>query len=170
MQLPYPAPGSGDAPPARAGTALEALDLLSETVKGLRDEIVQDAERRRKEAEAEAWRLRRRSTFIVVWLVAAVLLLGGLFTVALQNRKINSQNGSIARRIADCTTSGGQCYEDGQRRTGTAIQEIILGNIYIQQCAKVTQTDAELEQCVIRRMTSQPPQPPSASPSPSPGG
>ncbi len=158
------------------GDALSALRALADSVDGLRQGVVDDAEQRRQEA-AEAQRRQRRTMRVVLFAVlAAVLLLGGLLTVTIQNKGISKQNGDIAKQIADCTTNErGECYRTSQRRTGQALGSIRQDNvwiaIYVQQCSKVAQTDDELEDCVLRKLDARAtPQPtPQPTPRPTPG-
>jgi hypothetical protein len=62
--------------------------------------------------------------------------------------------------MADCTTPGGKCYEDGRSRTGNAISDILKVNLYMAECARLKPGesgpgfDAFLERCVGDKLAS----------------
>ena len=56
--------------------------------------------------------------------------------------------------VKDCTQAGGKCFEDGQKRTASAVQDIseasAQASVYAAYCVSVTGNDtvAEIETCV----------------------
>lgn len=142
----------------------QSLDSLGDAAAALTAEVREDrADRRRQD--------RRMMALLAV----AVLLLGGLLTLVVQfdaDRRERSaafaeilrQNARTSELIADCTTEGGDCYAKGQARGQDAVRGAIRGYIAVAQCQRVTDTDAELERCVMRRLAATP------APTPSPSG
>lgn len=126
-------------------------DLVAES-QALRTDM-QAAETARVQIEAARDAARRRESMIMF---AAIALLTAfvvaVLVVAWQNQSIGRQNNEISEQIADCTNAGGGCYEEGRRRTGEAVSNIVRGNVYVHECLKVTDTDAELEKCVAAKL------------------
>jgi hypothetical protein len=62
-------------------------------------------------------------------------------------------------RIFDCTTPGGQCYDQSRQRTGEAVTNIYKSSIYMAQCSRLQpgasgpEFDRFLEQCVEEKLT-----------------
>lgn len=153
----------------------ETLNNLGDAAMALTDEVRADRGRREEEARAVAASQHRQNRIMVALLVIVALLVGGLLTMGLQNRARSSQNAQILRetavtseRIADCTTVGGTCYQQSAARTGQAVQMIVRAQIYLSGCQKIADTDAEVEQCVMRRLLASETPTPSRSPSAAP--
>jgi hypothetical protein len=78
--------------------------------------------------------------------------------VAWQNNQIAMQVRDTNARVADCTTAGGACYREGQRRTGAAVGDITRASVYVAECARIRPGesgpvyDAYLEQCVAEKL------------------
>ena len=150
----------------------ETLNSLGDAARALTEEVREDRTRRIVEARAVAAEQRRQNRITVALLAIVAILVIGLMTIGVQNRARSSQNAQILRQtartsaqIADCTTAGGTCYRQGGQRTSDAALMIIRAMIYQNSCAKVTGTDAEVEQCVLRKLRrSAPP----ATPAPAP--
>jgi hypothetical protein len=128
-------------------------DLLV-AVKAESEQLRADVHR----AEAARRRANRINTFL---LLVAVLLVAVVGVVGWQVKATND-------RIADCTTVGGTCYEEGRARTGAAIATLTRISIYVSQCGRLypgesgPQYDTKIEKCVAERLTQA-----QASPSPS---
>jgi hypothetical protein len=140
---------------------------LSETLNNLGDA----ARALTEEVRADRVRQRRRSVIDTTLLVLVAVLVLALFMIVLQNRARSDENAAILRqtaltgeRIADCTTVGGKCYEQGGQRAASAVQMVIRAEIYKDSCSKVEVTDAAIEQCVLRRLLENP-----VLPTPTPG-
>jgi hypothetical protein len=64
-------------------------------------------------------------------------------------------NRELSRVVLDCTRPSGQCFEDGQRRTGTAVGNINEVTIAASFCAKTLPTAttvAALRQCIEKEL------------------
>jgi len=93
-----------------------------------------------------------------------LVLIGLLLFVAWQNYQNGTASRQTAERIADCTTAGSTCYEQGQARTAGAIRILIRSNTVIVECSRELpglsgpEFDRKFEACVARRlaMTTQP--------------
>ena len=110
-----------------ANSALtEMLAPLIEEARGLREAVHDDNVQRRREL--------RRVLVVGVILSVMMLLMLGLFWQnqqrAQQSRQVIRQSADTSQRIADCTTPGGQCYEQGSKRTAGAVNAIL----YIDVC------------------------------------
>jgi hypothetical protein len=118
--------------------------------------------------------------------VALLVLLVLNVAVLLQNRSRSLQNGEILKNsaatseyIADCTTPGRPCYQKNLANQGALLTRLLTSEAFVAQCAKVTNTDDELETCVNERLkaagiglqldlSTAPPEPGPAAPDPSP--
>lgn len=136
----------------------DMLTRISTEARELHAVVHEDNIQRRKES-------RRVMTVGAALLVMVLLLL----LIVVQNRQRSEQSRQILRnsaatsqQIADCTTPGRACYETNQRRTSEIVGQLVRSNIYIAQCQRVSDTDAELEKCVQDRLSQ-----PAAKPSPS---
>jgi hypothetical protein len=143
------------ADPNQASGAREGLNVVSELMRPLIEQaneltnaVRQDGLDRRKENR----RLMVASLVLVALLVLSV-------TVLLQNRARSLQNGQILKNsaetsefIANCTTPGRKCYEDNLRNQEKIIRQLIDANKALVQCAKVTNTDDELDACMNARL------------------
>jgi hypothetical protein len=103
--------------------------------------------RRARAVMAErAWRM----LWIGIGALVAVLLVWDI-TVGYQARE----------RIADCTTPGGECYEEGQKNTGSAVTDIVdlarLASIAAAACADQPgqQTFHDVRVCTEEILTAQ---------------
>ncbi len=139
----------------------ESLNSLGDAAAALTAEVRQDREQRAAVEAAERGRRRRAERWVTGLLVVALLMLGGLVTLVLQfehDRRDRSAASAenlrrieaINERIADCTTAGGDCYEQGQARTGAILVEVTRIQILVDLCGRVADNDtlAEMEKCV----------------------
>lgn len=102
----------------------------------------------------------RRRQFLVNTGVLGMLALFVLLVlvVAWQNNQVVTRVNQTNARVADCTNPGGKCYEDGKRRTGDAIGDIIRAEAYMAECARLypgesgPAFDQKLEACVNARL------------------
>ncbi len=103
---------------------------------------------------------RRRENRRIMAIALALLMLVTInVAILMQNRARSAETREIIRnsaatseRIADCTTAGGECYERSQRSAQDFLGQILIMNQYVVQCAKVTNTDDELQACVTERV------------------
>lgn len=129
--------------------ALERLDLRDAMLAGLAagaNDLVQAAE-----SLAHAARLTRMEKTVAIILLA----LSAISTVAvafmtvfiLHLANTNKENGSLVR---DCVTPEGQCFQESQARTATAVANIVEANRVFVLCNRVTPRldDAAFNRCV----------------------
>lgn len=138
------------------------------TVTSHLDALVAESKALRTDLRAkEAARRREIRTLIGVMTILAVFMLLVL-TIAWQNNQVVKQTHENGEKIADCTTAGGKCYEDGKARTGAAIADILRGEIALGECSRLypgesgPAFDVKLRACVYQRIQTDP----SALPSP----
>lgn len=157
---------------ANLATGLETMRtnlaaVIAES-QALRDDV-RVAEQGRKRSMAVASGL----------LVLLIVLVGMAVVVAAQNNKTVHKVNAVAQQMSDCTTPGGQCYQQGADRYAHAIEDVIRAEIFMAECARLypgevgPSYDAKLEACVYgrlakaaeeRRIAANPAPSPSASP------
>ena len=80
--------------------------------------------------------------------IAVLLVLNLLAQVAEQTGQLEQlarENRTNGERLIDCTTPEGQCYQDGQTRTGEAVNTINEVTILAASCVKIPGVDTEIE-------------------------
>lgn len=128
-------------------------DLIEES-QALRTDV-KSADKTRAQ-ENEVRRKENRINLALIGMLAIFVLM--VLGVAWQNNQIASSTADTNRRIADCTTAGGQCYEDGQRRTAVIVGDITRASVYVIECTRLRPGesgpayDAFLEQCVAEKL------------------
>jgi hypothetical protein len=161
MPMSDPAARAGDPPPPKEILGGTLADLIGES-RALRADV-HSAETARK--------LSSKFMLALLALVACGLVL--LFALSVQNNQLAREVKATNARMADCTTPGGHCYEQSNRRTGKAIGDIIHAEVFMAECARLYPDqagpayDAKLEACVAQRLAAPPPA--SLAPSPAPG-
>lgn len=158
----------------------ETLNRVGAVAQALADEVRSDREQRveRDESErlrqeqkqaAEHDRRRREARRLMIALVVIGVLVASMLTLGVSNRVLSNQNRELVEsvkdtndRILDCTDPAGDCRREGDARTAGAVQGAIRGYIAVAQCQRATNTDAELEECVMRKLEG-----PQVAPSPS---
>lgn len=102
---------------------------------------------------------RRRASQINLALLGLLILFVGLLGVMVwQNNELAHQVAKTNATMADCTTPGGKCYQQGTARTGQAIQEILKASVYMAECSRMfpgesgPAFDAKLEACVNEKL------------------
>jgi hypothetical protein len=122
----------------------------------------------RQAVEAANARGARKDMVLTILGVVAVALIAGLTTIAVQLNVAIGQATETSKRVADCTTAGGKCYAEGQKRTGAAVGDISKTQLYIVECARALPVDKYppgptfdklFEECVKGRL-----RPPQATP------
>lgn len=105
----------------------------------------------------------------------AVLGLLGLFVAMLlvigwQNNQLAQDVSRTNEQVADCTTPGGGCYEDGRARTAGAIAALTRISVFVSQCGRLypgesgPDFDRKLEQCVAAKLAQAQPSPSASTP------
>lgn len=146
----------------------KSLAALLAEARGVRQDVQEDQRQRREVAHT----LRRAAkTGLIVAAFCAVLLVAMLAVVLYTNRTAKAAEDAArdsrdaSARIADCTTAGGKCYAESQKRTGVAIQQLIRGQLYIIECSRELPIaenppgpafDARFEKCVADRLADPP--------------
>jgi hypothetical protein len=156
-------------PPTDPGAAFSAaIAALTGELQALRVDVQEDAK----------IRIRKQHRITAALLVLAVVILLVL-GVSILSWQIARQVRTTNARMVDCTTPGGDCYQDAQRRTGDAVAVVgrrIDGStkaaIYAVECARLRPNesgpdfDRFLEACVAGKLAA--PAPPPATPTPQP--
>lgn len=113
-----------------------------------------NARRRRAIGTAIAYGSTGVVLALVLWLLVSVNALAGSI------REQQKGNARSIELIEDCTTKGGECYEDGARRTANVIQVLNEAGdqrrdfiIAVVICADLpgTQTVASIRACADRK-------------------
>lgn len=158
----------------QAATLLRAsLDSLIDESQALRTDVrAAEAQRARELAR------RRQENMVMSGLLGILsLLMLMMLTVAWQNNKISKDVRRGAAQLADCTTPGGNCYRQGQARTGLAIDDLQNRQLYIIECSRKFPTaeyppgprfDRLFETCVAARLAEARNHYPTAAPTPTP--
>jgi hypothetical protein len=97
---------------------------------------------------------------VVATLTAVVYLLWREETRIQQNNEIQKfireqaiRNGELSTAVLDCTEPGGECYEDGRKRTAEAVVGINEGTFNVIVAALSCQADGIVEQRALARCT-----------------
>ncbi len=121
-------------------------DVLTEA-KGLRADV-RVAERARRRAAA--------FNLALLGLLAAALVAVG--ALGWQNNQLAQRQDETNRRMADCTTPGGDCYEEGRARTEGAVSAVVRISVFVSECGRLypgesgPEYDKKLEACVAAKL------------------
>lgn len=138
----------------------ETLNNLGDLAAALTDEVRADKDARAVEQRALVARQRKQNKRVMALLLAVVVATVALVLLSVANRRLgvanselNEQNAQIVDQIRSCTTEGGACYEESQKRTGDIARTIVMGGIYAQLCLRDNPdaSDDALEACVFER-------------------
>lgn len=125
----------------RLDDAAASIASLLEETAGLRDEVAADREERA--------RMVRR---LIALFITVAIALGGLLTLALMNRMLIEKQSELTQRVQECTTSGGRCFEESQRRSAQLVRDIVRQNAQVKYrlhvCARESTTSKEFTACV----------------------
>ena len=139
-----PTPG----PKPSRTAASDLVQPLTEHVRALTAAVKQDGTERRRQMR---WVLGVCSVLLLL-LVINVTVLFQNRQRGLQTAEVIRNSAATSQQIADCTNVGGKCYQEGQRRTAAVLVQLLDGYKIVAQCAKVTNTDDELDVCVDQRL------------------
>ncbi len=151
-----------DVPPNVVELRKSLADLISES-QALRKDV--------HSAEA-ARRTASRINLLAVGVLA--IFVGLLLVVTWQNNQLARRVNETNTRMADCTTPGGKCYEQGRVRTDGAVGAVVRISVFVSECGRLwpgesgPAYDRKLEQCVAERLAAAAKTPQPAAPSPSP--
>ncbi len=139
-------PGSGSVSPAVAALR-ESLTAVVVATEALRSDVTA--------AETARRRTGRINLGLIGMLVGLVAL---LLAIGYQNNRLVRGQKRTNERIADCTTAGGTCYEQGRERSSGAIAAIVRISVYVTECGRLwpgesgPDFDRKLEKCVADRL------------------
>jgi hypothetical protein len=119
---------------------------------------------------------RKRANRIALSLLAVLCLFtGAVLAIGWQNNQLSRRVDKTNNQMADCTTPGGVCYEDGRRRTEGAVSSVVRISLFVSQCGRLhpgesgPEYDQKMEKCVTDRLAAAAAAD-RATPAPSPGG
>ncbi|HEU4542988.1 MAG TPA: hypothetical protein VFR23_17795 [Jiangellaceae bacterium] len=117
--------------------------------------LVEELRLLRGDVQVEAARRQKVSRITAVFIALLLVICGAVLVVGFQNHQLGKQNRNIGDQIADCTTAGGKCYEEGRRRSANNLDILILSGVYAQTCrdTRGVDTDAEVVACVKRKLS-----------------
>lgn len=108
---------------------------------------------------AQAEQARKRATAINISVLGVVAVFTALLlAIGYQNNQLVKRTDETNRRVADCTTAGGRCYEQGRARTHEAIEDVLRVSVYMAECSRLypnesgPEYDRKLESCVYQRL------------------
>jgi hypothetical protein len=117
--------------------------------------LLSESKQLRADVKEREQRNRRMGVLIIVALAVSLVMIVAVVVLLVQSRARSADsrallraNAETSRRIADCTTAGGQCYEQGAKRSGTAIRQLIQAQVEIAACHQVSDTERELRTCL----------------------
>lgn len=138
---------------------------LVDAITGHLEDIIQESKALRGDVR-QAERARRKAAAfnlaVLVVLAVALLAVGAL---GWQNNKLAQRQDETNRRIADCSTPGGRCYEEGRTRTSGAIAAVVRISVYVSQCGRLypgesgPEYDKKLDACVAAKLAAATPGP-----------
>lgn len=135
--------------------------------------ILEEAKQLRLDYQQQTAESRRSSRILMGAIAALIALIIPMVILLIINTQVMRQSNETARVIADCTTPGGRCYDEGRSRTSGAIGDIVRASVYMSQCSRLypgeygEEFDRKLEACVNERLSKAATQRQSPSPSPS---
>lgn len=138
----------------------ETLNNLGDAAVALSEEVRADRQQRILDNRADRQQRTRDNRRVLALLVIVAVAVASLVLLSFANRRLgvansrlNQQNAEIVEQIRSCTTEGGTCYEQSQKRTGAIGRTIILGGMYAQLCLRDNPdaSDDAIETCVFER-------------------
>jgi hypothetical protein len=137
--------------------------------------LLTESQRLRNDVQERERRQRKTNILMAGGIAIALVMLIALIILLVQSRQRGADTRALVRsgnitseQIADCTKPGGACYERGKQQTAAALQQLLNAQIIVQNCADITDTEAQLRVCVSRRLADPAGPQPSADPVPSP--
>lgn len=97
---------------------------------------------------------------IVFIAVVVSLVLGAILVLVNQMSERGKENHRLLTTVQDCTQPSGKCYQDGQKRTASAVSDINRVIILAAACSagvppdlSVQQRETQIQSCVIERLS-----------------
>lgn len=133
-----------------------AVDALDSRLAGL---IAESAALRTDLKSSEAQRRKENLISMAVG-VLIIIFIALVLGVAIQNRSISNDAATSAREakrsadvVADCTTPQGKCYQDGTKRTGGAVGNLVRAQIIVAECDRANRaSDSAFKACLATRL------------------
>lgn len=149
-------------------------DQLIEALTARLADIIDESRALRSDVHAAEAARRRVATFNLAVLTILAVALLAVVGLAWQNNQLAHKVNRTNEQMADCTTPGGHCYEEGRQRTGEAVGALTRISVYVSQCGRLypgesgPEYDRKLDACVQARLAAELAKP---TPTPSrPGG
>lgn len=102
---------------------------------------------------------RKRANQINLGVLALLALFVALLVaIGWQNNQVINQVRQTNDQMADCTTPGRPCYEQGRARTDGAVSAVVRISIFVSQCGRLwpgesgPEYDSKLQACVMERL------------------
>jgi hypothetical protein len=133
------------------------LSALIDESRQLREDVADRERRQRAETLERERRQRRLIALIGVGILIAIVLCTCVVILLVQSRQRGNDtrallraNASVNTQIADCTTRGGTCYEEGARRSAALIRQLLQAQKEMELCQAKTEQDgpAALQRCI----------------------
>lgn len=128
--------------------------------------LLGESQRLRADVRERERRQRRLMGLIAAATVICLILVISVTVLLVQSRQRGNDtrallrtNAATSQQIADCTTAGGKCYEEGTKRSAALIQLLLQGQKQIALCRADSDTREELEKCIdeaLAAMTTRP--------------
>lgn len=149
-EMGQPATTPGQSAGATAATSA-ITDLLTPFQAEARATRLAIEDRNRSQRRTSQWLI----AFVAVTAVLVILVLWMLVRDGqrrAQSREIIRNNAELSAQIADCTRADGVCYQENQRKVRIALERLVEQDRAIAICAKQTDTEADLDACVAKRV------------------
>jgi hypothetical protein len=154
-------------PPAQ-GSPAEALRASLES-------LIAESQALRSDVHGAEVARKRANQINLGVLALLALFVALLIAIGWQNNQVVNQVQQTNDQMANCTTPGRQCYEQGRARTDGAVSSVVRISIFVSQCGRLwpgesgPDYDRKLQACVMERLRlAQAAPQPSAQPSASP--
>ncbi len=142
-------------------------------------ELIDESQALRVDVNAAEHARKRANAINLAMLALLGLFVFMLVGVTWQNNSLAHEVAKTNRTLADCLDPRGECYQQANERTGSAIQDIIRAELFMAECSRLypgesgPAFDRKLEACVAERLAGpglrpSPAPKPSASPSSAP--
>lgn len=138
--------------------------------------LIAESQSLRSDLKSSETQRRKENLISVCTGLLAILFIGIVLAVAVQNRSIAEDAKTSANSakktsdaIADCITPTGHCYQDGSKRTGGAVGNLIKAQLVITDCNRHFPVDDKaFNACVVAGLKRAFPTTPAPAPTPAP--
>jgi hypothetical protein len=147
-------PAPGTTPSSTPAGSTPSVEALKASLAAL---IAESQALRQDVHGAEAAR-RKANTINLGILGLLTLFVALLIAIGWQGNVGIHESRETNQRVADCTTPGGQCHQEGQQRLSGAITALTRISIYVSQCGRLypgesgPEFDRKMEACVAERL------------------